>query len=328
MNAVNNMEYNLRPQWRQWTYTPRHQPTCGRCGLTHFMTYCFASDRKCFKCHKIGHYGRVCYTQKQTQTLSSSGNTNRTKSKGKKQRDLRRISEYLVRKNIMRDMPFSSLRPAAFQEIVKNCNVQHIELNVVKQKFEMCQKVQKQQIKKLLENLQTSVLENERLQKELSEFQSREEEMKRKLSTCENSNMELKQNLESVSKREQEANEKLSQSENSKAVGNIQQYITQIQDLHTELQSKQSFIEFLTERYHEMQSEYQEKVETEKENTQKEKCLREATEQAYRDKFQELEATVNHKMDLLEQQSHPRHQNRNFDYRPNHRNFRGRGRFY
>ena len=256
MNAVNNMEYNLRPQWRQWTYAPRHQPTCGRCGLTHFMTYCFASDRKCFKCHKIGHYGQVCYTQKQTKTWSSSENTNRTKSKGKKQRDSRRLSEYLVRKNIMCDMPFSSLRPAAFQEIVKNSNVLQIEVNVAKQKFEMCQKEQGQQIKKLSENLQTSVLENDRLQKELSAFQSREEEMKRKLSTCENLNMELKQNLESVSRREKEANEKLRQYENSEAVSNISQYVAQIQDLHTQLQSKQSFIEFLTERYHEMRSEY------------------------------------------------------------------------
>ena len=227
----------------------------------------------------------------------------------------------------MRDMPFSSLRPAAFQEIVKNCNVQHVELNVVKQKFEMCQKEQGQQIKKLSENLETSELENERLQKELSEFQSREEEMKRKLSTCENLNMELKQNLDSVSKREKEANEKLRQYENSEAVSNISQYIAQIQDLHTQLQSKQSFIEFLTERYHEMRSEYQETIEAEKKNAEKEKCLREATEQAYRDKFQELEATMNQKLDLLEQQSRPRHQNRNYDYRPNHRNFRGRGRF-
>ena len=206
----------------------------------------------------------------------------------------------------MRDMPFSSLRPAAFQEIVKNCNVQHIEVNVVKQKFEICKKEQGQQIKKLSENLQTSVLGNERLQKELSEFQSREEEMKRKLSTCKNLNMELKQNLESVSKREKEANEKLSQSENSKAVGRIQQYITQIQDLHTELQSKQSFIEFITERYHEMQSEYDQKVEAEtsrQENAQKERCLREATEQAYRDKDSiESVPKVSHlwgKMDFL-----------------------------
>ncbi|KAK3097751.1 hypothetical protein FSP39_012809 [Pinctada imbricata] len=322
MNAVRNMEFNLRPQWRQWTYAPRQEPTCGRCGLTHFTKNCFARDRKCFKCHKIGHYGRVCYSQKQTQSKSSDENSEKAKSKGKKDRDSRRISEYFMRKNIMRELPFSSLRPTAFQETVTNCSALKIELKIVKQKLEMCKKEQDKHIRTLSENLETSKEENDDLKKEVRDFQKRENEMQKKLSTFENLNKELKENLESVTKRENEASEKL------KRFGNTEQTSATIRELQVQLDSKCSFIDFITERYHEMQNEYCEKLESEKKFAEKEKRLREQTEEVCREKIRELEATINFQLDLIRQNSNHVHQNRNHGNRPNHKNYRGRGRFY
>ena len=222
----------------------------------------------------------------------------------------------------MRQMPFSSLRTTAFQETVTNCSALKVELNIVKQKLEMCQKEQNKQIRTLTDNLDSSKEENDKLREELRDFQKRQSEMLGKLSTLENSKKELTENLDSATKREKEANEKLGQ------IGNTEQTAATIRELQLQLDSKCSFIDFITERYHEMHQEYSEKLENEKKTAEKEKRIREMTEEVCREKIQELEATINLQLDRIQQNSYPVHQNRHHGNRQNNRNFRGRGRFY
>ena len=261
------MEYNLRPQWRQWNYPACQQPMCGRCGLQHNWSKCFAINKVCFKCQKFGHYGRMCRNVSEVTQISS---INRGKSKKKHTRDAKRLAEYLNRKNLLRELPFSSIRPGTFRETVVNTVLQQ-ELSEVKEKLTTTLKER--------ENLKVFVKqcseENDILQGKLEAAILKENELSQKLKESSQCNLDLSKKLLSSVNREQKLR---LQERNTEAVSKNQQYIAQIQDLNDQLQTKQDFIEFLTKRYNEMKSEYQEEIEAEKNNAVKEKQLREAIE--------------------------------------------------
>ena len=50
------------------------QKKCGRCGLPHTKPeQCFAKDKKCLKCQKVGHFAAVCCSKSVSEVNNSSG---------------------------------------------------------------------------------------------------------------------------------------------------------------------------------------------------------------------------------------------------------------
>lgn len=76
-----------------------HRNTCDqcmRCGRTHVYGSCRAYNAKCNKCHRIGHFARVC----------RSRNTKVLKSTRTKQRDMQRMSDFIRKKTAECNFPF------------------------------------------------------------------------------------------------------------------------------------------------------------------------------------------------------------------------------
>ena len=67
-----------------------------RCGRTHKFGNCRAYNATCNKCHRMGHFARVC----------RSGNINLPKSTRTKQRDMQRMSEFIRKKTAEYNFPF------------------------------------------------------------------------------------------------------------------------------------------------------------------------------------------------------------------------------
>ena len=86
----NEMEFNLRPQWRLWNYTSQ-KPNRGKCGLIH-QWVCLATYNKCFKRGEKWHYGRMCFSRTKFEQVNTNlnhhvknnlGNQRKQKSKRK-----------------------------------------------------------------------------------------------------------------------------------------------------------------------------------------------------------------------------------------------------
>ena len=145
------------------------------------------------------------------------------------------------------------------------------ELSEVKEKLATTQK-EREYLKVFVKQCSE---ENDILQGKLETAILKENELSQKLKETSQCNSDLKEKFLSSVNREVKLRLQI---RNSEKVCKNQQYIAQIQDLNDQLQTKQNFIEFLTERYNEMKSEYQEEIETLKNNAVKEKQLREAIE--------------------------------------------------
>ncbi|CAC5380572.1 unnamed protein product [Mytilus coruscus] len=135
------MEYNFRPQWRPWFFQMRQIPACARSGNQHRQTFCFASSKKCFKCHHVGHYVRMCvFRSYQDIQKSKDVPQIKTKSQSQKERDFRRIKEYFDSKSLTRSLPFANLRDSAFKSCLDSTSILKCELTCVKLKLSLEQK--------------------------------------------------------------------------------------------------------------------------------------------------------------------------------------------
>ena len=68
----NEMEFNLRPQWRLWNFTSQ-KPNRSKCGLIH-QSVCLATYNKCFKRGKKWHYGRMCFPRTKFEQVNTNLN--------------------------------------------------------------------------------------------------------------------------------------------------------------------------------------------------------------------------------------------------------------
>ena len=218
------MEYNFRPQWRQWNYPTCHQPMCGRCGLVHFGRTCYASNSKCYKCDNFGHYSRVCHTRRKT-----SNTETKIKSKGRQDRNSRRIASYLERKQLLRELPFSAVRPGVFRDCVADTSVIKEELSLAKRKLSETQ-------------VKCNDFENKckDIASDLAESSKRETVLKNLLTTVRNQNENLTMELNQVQK-------------NIVDNENLQ---TKLQNVEKELASQTKFWESYEDRCLEMKADY------------------------------------------------------------------------
>ena len=235
---------------------------------------------------------------------------NKGKSKKKHTRDAKRLAEYLNRKKLLQELPFTSIRPGAFRETVVSTVLQQ-ELSEVKEKLATTQK--EREILKIF--VKQCSEENDTLQGKLEAAILKENELSQELKEASQRNLDLNKKLLSSVNRELKLR---LQVKNSEAVCKNQQYTAQIQDLNDQLQTKQNFIEFLTERYNEMQSDYREEIEAEKNNAEKEKQRREALEA-------QCAAHVQRQQTWVLASNTPGHRD---DRQWYSRNNRGRGRFW
>ena len=295
--------YNFRPQWKQWSYPPCYKPTCGRCGKLHLDVPCFAIKRKCYNCGKFGHYSRMC---KNYDENAPKARRKDKKSRSQRERDNKRISRYFESKNILRELPFSSLRSGQFADCVSDNSALKEELKRTKSKLksskqsdsnkkentvhllakvselenkniDVCEKLKVTQ--KERENLKLYVKqcseEMDILKGKLETADRQGKDLSRKLKDTLQSNADLQEKMQLAKSKEQELTLQLRHSE---AECNSQQYIAKIQELNRQLQDKHTLVSINTQRYDEMQSDYCEKLETQTNYLEKEKQLRQAAE--------------------------------------------------
>ena len=88
---------------------------CGRCGIIHRWNKCPAEATACFKCGKVGHFARMCYTRISRRsgpiaTVSSvttaTTQTVTSKSSRKVKRDSDRKKDFDTRRWMMSQLPF------------------------------------------------------------------------------------------------------------------------------------------------------------------------------------------------------------------------------
>ncbi|KAK3097191.1 hypothetical protein FSP39_007307 [Pinctada imbricata] len=308
------MEYNLRPQWRQWTYATCQHPTCGRCGLSHAYDTCYAVNRQCFKCHNYGHYGRMCRTLPPTRE-SINIRTSKEKSSKKKVRDSLRLSSYLERKRIMLELPFSSLRFGSFRETVQNNNILKEELLNVKEKL----------------------VKSSALKQELQCALERERILEQKLSASENRNTELSVRLQSISQEKVQTQI----TENSKLTA-------EIADLRKQLEDKHKHCDYVLQYLCDTEASYERKLKEEKEISELQRQCHAKVEQNMVKKYEDLKASLERDIEILRQhrmnqnepqgrpngsnmyqtnQCHLSYTNPFRNHSRSSRNYRGRGRY-
>ncbi|KAK3093209.1 hypothetical protein FSP39_012663 [Pinctada imbricata] len=308
------MEFNVRPQWRQWTNITCQNPTCGRCGLNHDIDMCYAVRRQCFKCKHFGHYGRMCKTLTKEQQSTAKARKSHGKSAKTKVRDSLRISTFLERKRNMRELPFSSLRPTCFRETVLNNNVLTNQLCSTKVK---------------LEQLNSS---NKDLDLKLQSAIEREKNLKQELSISEKQNKELNEQLRAISQQKIQTSR-------------MDKLNAEVALLRKQLISKDEHCSYLKTYCHEMEVGYEQKLKEEKEQTELQRRMRAESEQKMLKQFQDLQTSVQSDLAILRQQRNQTvqqgHPNDSFmsdqcylsptnpfrNHSKNSRSYRGRGRF-
>lgn len=88
----------------------RGQTPCLRCGFDIYsfrhQRKCPATNAKCFKCNRVGHFQRRCYKKNDKRTKNKR---NRKRSAKKRERDRKRMCEYNQRKSTCDVFPFSQV---------------------------------------------------------------------------------------------------------------------------------------------------------------------------------------------------------------------------
>lgn len=165
------MEYSFRPQWRQnkFSFPSCQRPACGRCGNVHPNALCFAFNQKCYRCHRIGHYSRMCFTQmkKPTKCVEKEAVFGR-----KKTRDMKRLCKYLENKRSLRELPFNSLRNNQFHSLFDTSSILRTQLHSIKIQLRMSNQL----TKSMDENLRSAESEKARLQSENTDLNTKFQE--------------------------------------------------------------------------------------------------------------------------------------------------------
>ena len=197
---------------------------CGRCGLVHIGRTCYAFNSKCYKCDNFGHYSRVCQTRRKT-----SNTEIKIKSKGRQDRNSRRIASYLERKQLLRELPFSAVRPGVFRDCVADSTVIKEELSLAKRKLSEIQ-------------VKCNDFENKckDIARDLAESSKRETVLRNLLTTVRNQNENLSTELNQVQKN----------------IADNGKLITKLQNVEKELASKTKFWEFYEDWCLEMKADY------------------------------------------------------------------------
>ncbi|CAC5394439.1 unnamed protein product [Mytilus coruscus] len=187
------MEYNFRPQWRPWFFQMRQISACARCGNRHRQTFCFAASKKCFKCHHVGHYARMCVFRPNQEIQKCKDVTQtKLKSKSQKDRDSRRIKEYFDSKSLTRSLPFANLRDSAFKSCLDSTSILKCELTCVKQKLSLEQKKDESQtdeifnLREKLRHFQSVSVENEKLRADVLRLQENQKRQSVNMDNCQN----------------------------------------------------------------------------------------------------------------------------------------------
>ncbi|CAC5421709.1 unnamed protein product [Mytilus coruscus] len=187
------MEYDFRPQWRPWFFQMRQIPACARCGNQDRQTFCFAASKQCFKCHHVGHYARMCVfrSNQDIQKYKDIPQT-KIKSKSQKDRDSRRLQEYLDSKSLTRSLPFANLRDSAFKSCLNSTSILKCELTCVKHKLSLEQKKcesqtnEIQNLREQLLHLQSVSVGNEKLRADVLRSQDNQKRQSVTVDNCQN----------------------------------------------------------------------------------------------------------------------------------------------
>ena len=157
------MEYSFRNKWRTWTYSTRHNPLpeCSKCGYQHSFGQCFAFNRKCFICGKLGHLARLCFQKVRQNNVNP---VLQEKSQKQKDRNIKRLREYYESKNLMRELPFCNIRNTAFINLLDVSSVVKSELRCLKQKMEKYQETNDKQTNHLKMQFENGTFSNRKLQ--------------------------------------------------------------------------------------------------------------------------------------------------------------------
>ena len=107
---MNFGHFSFRPLWMS-----QHPGVCGRCGIIHGWNRCPATATSCFKCGKVGHFARMCYTRISRRSVpiatvssvtTATTQTVTSKSSRKVKRDSNRKKDFDNRRWMMSQLPF------------------------------------------------------------------------------------------------------------------------------------------------------------------------------------------------------------------------------
>ena len=153
IQQLSNMEINLRPQWRYWTFSQSRAPVCGRCGLAHPKFCCRANNQRCLRCDKIGHFARMCKSKLTNTQKPEKPSKVHQKSDKKRTRDQQRLERYIQTKHLLRELPFSNIRDNNFRNTFNTNCILKQELTNTKRKCRQEQKASVSIIQELREQL-------------------------------------------------------------------------------------------------------------------------------------------------------------------------------
>lgn len=202
------MGFMFQPQWRLMNFQHCRYPICGRCGKIHITGQCIACNQKCFKCKRLGHFARVCYSKIPVSAIEPM--KQKVKSKKQKNRDIQRITKYVTTRKLMEELPFSKIRNNAFINSLDLSAHIKTELKSVKEKLTSVQKSKSQELCKLKEELESVTQKLKTTQNELEKVKKSDEEFHFLRNKLKEADRDLNQSRKMVSTLEVDSESKIS----------------------------------------------------------------------------------------------------------------------
>ena len=131
---------------------------CRKCGLIHGF-FCPAYREQCRRCHRFGHYARMCFTE-------VNQKKKKHKSQKKRERDQKRLSEFKKSKALINEMPFANIN--SIQDCVESDSCLRAEVSGLKRNVKegytklSCVKTQLQKAKDKVKELEIALTEKDR----------------------------------------------------------------------------------------------------------------------------------------------------------------------